>query len=191
MLRSSRPPLLSVQCLYHKHQHPPVMIHARAAPVPIARPPIKASIRAPATARSHSVPRRAPAPQRALHNVARPPQPLTAPKRPIKTGPPRRGIATAAAAGASLAPVGIVGAAAGLAALPAVAWLASRYRVSRPDQYLVRTGLGIPDIKISKQGFQWPFQKCDPSVHSCAIDKSVGIPFWRCSPETTRSSCRP
>ena len=34
-----------------------------------------------------------------------------------------------------------------------------RYKVSNPNQYLVRTGLGIKDIKISKQGFQWPFQK--------------------------------
>ena len=35
-----------------------------------------------------------------------------------------------------------------------------RYKVSNPNQYLVRTGLGITDIKISKQGFQFPFQRC-------------------------------
>jgi flotillin len=34
-----------------------------------------------------------------------------------------------------------------------------RYHIARPDQYLVRTGLGINDVKISKQGLQWPFQK--------------------------------
>lgn len=33
-----------------------------------------------------------------------------------------------------------------------------RYRVSQADQYLIRTGLGIHDISVSKQGYQWPFQ---------------------------------
>lgn len=33
-----------------------------------------------------------------------------------------------------------------------------RYRISAPHQYLVRTGLGINTVKISKKGFQWPFQ---------------------------------
>lgn len=33
-----------------------------------------------------------------------------------------------------------------------------RYRVSNPDEYLVRTGLFISDMVVSKQGFQWPFQ---------------------------------
>lgn len=37
---------------------------------------------------------------------------------------------------------------------------ANRYKISKPDEYLVRTGLGIKDINISKQGFRWPFQKC-------------------------------
>lgn len=60
--------------------------------------------------------------------------------------------------------VGMPAVATAMVAIPALAWLASRYRVSRPDQYLVRTGLGIPDIKISKQGFQWPFQKYVPST---------------------------
>lgn len=36
---------------------------------------------------------------------------------------------------------------------------AYRYKVSAADEYLVRTGLGIKDIKITKQGFIWPFQK--------------------------------
>lgn len=34
----------------------------------------------------------------------------------------------------------------------------NRYRVSNPDEYLVRTGLGISDMWITKQGFQFPFQ---------------------------------
>src|SRR5579863_4661463 len=33
-----------------------------------------------------------------------------------------------------------------------------RYKVAGANQYLVRTGWRIPDIKISKQGFQLPFQ---------------------------------
>lgn len=33
-----------------------------------------------------------------------------------------------------------------------------RYRISKPNEYLVRTGLGIKDILVSKQGFQFPFQ---------------------------------
>jgi hypothetical protein len=32
-------------------------------------------------------------------------------------------------------------------------------QVSAPDQYLIRTGLGITDISVSKQGFHWPFQR--------------------------------
>src|SRR5581483_9414956 len=39
-----------------------------------------------------------------------------------------------------------------------IAFTVNRYKVSKPDEYLVRTGLGITDIKISKQGWQFPFQ---------------------------------
>lgn len=47
----------------------------------------------------------------------------------------------------------------GLVGSGAVAALASfRYHVSGPDEYLVRTGLGIDDMIVSKKGFQWPFQ---------------------------------
>lgn len=38
-------------------------------------------------------------------------------------------------------------------------FLIHRYKVSKPNEYLVRTGLFIRDIKISKKGMQWPFQK--------------------------------
>lgn len=37
--------------------------------------------------------------------------------------------------------------------------IANRYLVAGPDQYLVRTGLFVKDIKIGKQGFLYPFQK--------------------------------
>jgi hypothetical protein len=38
--------------------------------------------------------------------------------------------------------------------------LMSRYKISASNQYLVRTGFLIPDIKISKKGFLLPFQSC-------------------------------
>jgi flotillin len=34
-----------------------------------------------------------------------------------------------------------------------------RYKISNPNQCLVRTGLGIKDMVISKTGMLWPFQK--------------------------------
>jgi len=34
-----------------------------------------------------------------------------------------------------------------------------RYKVCHPHEYLVRSGLGIKNVLVTKQGFQWPFQK--------------------------------
>lgn len=34
-----------------------------------------------------------------------------------------------------------------------------RYKISRPDQYLIRTGFNIKDMEVSKTGIQWPFQR--------------------------------
>jgi flotillin len=45
--------------------------------------------------------------------------------------------------------------AAGLAA----GFLTRRWFVCAPHQYLVRTGLGIKNMAISRQGIQWPFQQ--------------------------------
>lgn len=39
------------------------------------------------------------------------------------------------------------------------AFVSSRYHVANPNQYLVRTGLGIQNLSISKQAVQWPLQK--------------------------------
>lgn len=41
----------------------------------------------------------------------------------------------------------------------AAGFLIKRYRVSKPNEYLVMTGFGIRDILITKQGLQRPFQK--------------------------------
>ncbi|SNW62364.1 Flotillin domain-containing protein [Orpheovirus IHUMI-LCC2] len=38
------------------------------------------------------------------------------------------------------------------------AYLATRYKISKPNEYLVRTGLGVRDVLLTKKGFQWPFQ---------------------------------
>jgi flotillin len=35
----------------------------------------------------------------------------------------------------------------------------ARFRVAKPDQFLVRTGIGIKDMLVSKKGIQFPFQK--------------------------------
>ena len=50
-----------------------------------------------------------------------------------------------------------------------------RYRVSKADEYLVKTGLGIRDISVSKQGYQFPFQsftfvKMHPTNYSFELD---------------------
>ena len=34
-----------------------------------------------------------------------------------------------------------------------------RYHVCKPEQFLVRTGVGIKDMSITKHAMQWPFQK--------------------------------
>lgn len=37
-------------------------------------------------------------------------------------------------------------------------FIVTRYRISNPDEYLVKTGIFIKDMLVSKQGLQWPFQ---------------------------------
>lgn len=48
---------------------------------------------------------------------------------------------------------------AGLTAVGVGAFIAKRYHVCKPEQFMVRTGLGIKDMAISKHGIQWPFQQ--------------------------------
>ncbi len=47
----------------------------------------------------------------------------------------------------------------GVAVVAGGLFLASGYRVCQPNQYMIRTGLGIPNMLISKTGFEFPFQK--------------------------------
>ena len=44
-------------------------------------------------------------------------------------------------------------------ALVAGGLIASRYHVCTASQYIVRTGLGIQDMLVSRKGVHWPFQR--------------------------------
>lgn len=46
------------------------------------------------------------------------------------------------------------------AALVGAGFLITRYKISKPEQFLVRTGLGIKDMSISRTAIVWPFQDC-------------------------------
>lgn len=41
----------------------------------------------------------------------------------------------------------------------AALWCATNYHVCKPNQFLIRTGLGIKDLTVSKSGVRFPFQK--------------------------------
>lgn len=65
----------------------------------------------------------------------------------------------------------------GLAATGAVGgagyWASMRYHVSQASEYIVKTGLFVDDIHVSKTTFQWPFQQVDyidMSVMNCEFD---------------------
>ena len=88
----------------------------------------------------------------------------------------------------------------GLAGAGALAYLASRYRVANPTEYIVRTGIGIRDIAISKQAIQFPLQTCrtlsmEPRPYSVEIDamSKQRIPFkmpstWTIGPDPEREN---
>jgi len=44
-----------------------------------------------------------------------------------------------------------------LAGTGLVAFASMRYKISRPNEYLIRTGLGVQDIGVIKNGFHGPF----------------------------------
>lgn len=39
-----------------------------------------------------------------------------------------------------------------------IAFASMRYRIAKPSQYIVRTGIFIPKVAVDKKAFQWPFQ---------------------------------
>jgi flotillin len=46
----------------------------------------------------------------------------------------------------------------GVGVVGAGAFLATRYRIASPNEFIAKTGLGIRGISISKKTMQWPFQ---------------------------------
>lgn len=95
----------------------------------------------------------------------------------------------------TLAKVAAVG-----AVCAAVGFIATRYRVAGSTEYIVRTGLGIKDISITKQAFQFPFQKCkilnmEPITFDIEVDamSKQRIPFrmpsvWTIGPRNDMTS---
>lgn len=62
--------------------------------------------------------------------------------------------------------------------LGTLVWLATRYRVAGPNEYLVRTGLMIPDIDIRKKAFLLPYQtfniiNLEPITYHCVVDETM------------------
>lgn len=67
---------------------------------------------------------------------------------------------------------------AGLASAP-MFWAVNNYHVCKPNQYLVRTGLGISDISVTKSGIRWPFQNAmmvdvNPTTYTFRLHMSKG-----------------
>jgi len=57
-------------------------------------------------------------------------------------------------------------------------WLATRYKVARANEYIVRTGLFIKDIDISKKAFLLPYHtmtyiNLEPSTYHCLIEEAM------------------
>ena len=76
--------------------------------------------------------------------------------------------------GTTVATIGAIGA----------GFLMLRYKVAGPSEYVVRTGLGIKDISVTKKAIQWPFQKSmtinvEPVTFEISVDamSSQRIPF--------------
>jgi len=88
----------------------------------------------------------------------------------------------------------------GLTALGMVGWAASRFKVAGPSQYVVRTGLGIKDISVTKKAVQWPFQtvryiSLEPVTFPIEVDamSAQRIPFrmpsvWSVGPRNEKSA---
>ena len=72
----------------------------------------------------------------------------------------------------------------------------SRYKVARPSEFLIRTGLGIDGLSITKKGVHWPGQKAmfvNIAPHTFSVDISAlskeRIPFlmpsiWTIGPKS-------
>lgn len=66
------------------------------------------------------------------------------------------------------------------ALLGAAAYASTIYKVAGPDEYLVRTGIFIDDIDISKKAFHLPYQtltrlNISPKTYPCLIEDAMSI----------------
>ncbi len=88
-----------------------------------------------------------------------------------------------------------------ICALGTTAFL-SRYKVAKPSQYLVRTGLGINGLSITKKGVHWPGQRISyiemsPTTFSVSVPamSKERIPFllpsvWTIGPKDDKESLK-
>lgn len=72
---------------------------------------------------------------------------------------------------------GLLGAT-GLVTTMAAGWLATRYKIAGPNEYVVRTGILIEDIDVSKRAFKLPYQtltkvSLEPATYHCTIDEAM------------------
>jgi flotillin len=79
----------------------------------------------------------------------------------------------------SLSTFNIISCASAASTVTLAGWLATRYKVARPGEYLVRTGLFLgDDIDISKQAFLLPYQtftriNLEPATYHVSIDEAM------------------
>jgi len=57
-------------------------------------------------------------------------------------------------------------------------WLSTRYKVAGPNEYIVKTGIFIDDLEISKKTFWLPYQTfgiimLEPSTYHCLIEEAM------------------
>jgi len=63
-------------------------------------------------------------------------------------------------------------------AVATTAWVASRVKIAGPNQYLVKTGIFIDDIEISKKTLWLPYQtfniiNLEPFTYQCIVDEAM------------------
>lgn len=62
--------------------------------------------------------------------------------------------------------------------LGTLAWIASRYKIAGPNEYIVRTGIFIDDIDISRRAFWLPYQtfsqiNMEPTTYHCTVEEAM------------------
>lgn len=78
----------------------------------------------------------------------------------------------------SMSVSGMIGGVSATAVLGLGAWLTTRYKVARANEYIVRTGPLIPDIDVGKQAFWLPYQtlsfiNIEPITYHFTIEEAM------------------